>query len=124
MIGDYAVGYHGYPRATGDMDNWVAINPANAAKLVDVLREFGFDDLGLSETVFLEENRITRMGYPPVRIEVTTAIPGVDFDDCYAERIVELLDGIKVNIISLARLKQNKKASGRSNPLPDLENLS
>ena len=24
IIGGYAVGYHGYPRATGDLDVWVA----------------------------------------------------------------------------------------------------
>lgn len=23
LIGGYAVGYHGYPRATGDMDIWI-----------------------------------------------------------------------------------------------------
>ncbi len=24
VIGGYAVGYHGYPRATGDMDIWIS----------------------------------------------------------------------------------------------------
>jgi len=33
LIGGYAVGYYGYPRATGDMDVWIAINPENAEKL-------------------------------------------------------------------------------------------
>jgi hypothetical protein len=27
LIGGYAVGYHGYPRATADMDIWVAESP-------------------------------------------------------------------------------------------------
>ena len=44
LIGGYAVGYHGYPRATADMDIFVAISPDNAAKLVDVLSRFGMDD--------------------------------------------------------------------------------
>ena len=26
VVGGYAVGYHGYPRATGDLDVWIAIN--------------------------------------------------------------------------------------------------
>ena len=26
LIGGYAVGYHGYPRATADMDIWIAID--------------------------------------------------------------------------------------------------
>ncbi len=43
LVGGYAVGYHGYPRATVDMDIWVAIDPENAARLVSALVEFGFD---------------------------------------------------------------------------------
>jgi hypothetical protein len=43
FIGGYAVGYHGYPRATADMDIWIAIQPSNAAKVVVALKEFGFD---------------------------------------------------------------------------------
>ncbi|MDI6768273.1 MAG: hypothetical protein QMD04_01195 [Anaerolineales bacterium] len=34
LIGGYAVGYHGYPRATGDMDIWIALHPQNAEKVV------------------------------------------------------------------------------------------
>ena len=39
LIGGYAVAYHGYPRATGDMDIWIAIAPKNAEKVVEVLRK-------------------------------------------------------------------------------------
>src|SRR5205085_5947624 len=49
LIGGYAVGYHGYPRATGDIDIWIELNPDNAARTVAVLREFGFDSPQLSE---------------------------------------------------------------------------
>ena len=42
LIGGYAVSYYGYPRATGDMDIWIAIEPTNAAKICEVLKEFGF----------------------------------------------------------------------------------
>lgn len=41
LIGGYAVGYYGYPRTTANMDVWVAIDDANAAKLVRILTEFG-----------------------------------------------------------------------------------
>ena len=43
LIGGYAVGYYGYPRATADMDIWIAMTPANAEKIVEAIREFGFD---------------------------------------------------------------------------------
>lgn len=123
LIGGYAVGYHGYPRATHDIDIWVAISPENAQRIVDVIREFGFNTPELSESLFLQDMNIVRMGLPPIRIEVTTGISGVSFDDCYAQRIVDILDGIQVNIISLHHLKINKKASGRFKDLNDLEHL-
>ena len=35
LIGAYAVNYHGYVRATGDMDIWIAIHPDNAEKRLE-----------------------------------------------------------------------------------------
>ena len=123
LIGGYAVGYHGYPRATGDMDIWIAMSPENARKTVTVLRQFGFAMPELSEDLFLQENRIIRMGLPPMRVEVATTISGVDFTVCYRNRIADFVDGIEVNIINLKDLKQNKQASGRAKDLDDLEHL-
>jgi hypothetical protein len=123
LIGGYAVGYHGYPRATVDMDIWIAIHPSNASKTVAALKEFGFDNSELSPEMFLKEDQIIRMGLPPIRIEIITSIPGVEFEECYSNKIIDELDGIKVNLIDLVHLKINKKASGRHKDLNDLENL-
>ena len=60
LIGGYAVGYHGYPRATADMDIWVAIDPQNAEKLGAVLVEFGFAVPELSPGLFLKEVGVTQ----------------------------------------------------------------
>jgi len=123
LIGGYAVGYYGYPRATGDMDVWIAIDPENAEKLVTVLKEFGFDVPNLSPELFLEKGKITRMGVPPMRLEILTTISGVSFEDCYANRTIDVVDGVEINFISISHLRANKKASGRHKDLNDLENL-
>jgi predicted nucleotidyltransferase len=123
LIGGYAVGYHGYARATGDMDIWIAIHPDNAHKMVAVLKTFGFDHTDLNAELFLRENKIIRMGVPPVRLEIITSISGVEFDECYQARVVDELDGVEVNLIDLENLKKNKKASGRSKDIADLEKL-
>lgn len=123
LIGGYAVNYHGYPRATADMDIWVAVHPDNADKVVTTLKEFGFDLPDLSPELFLRPWQIVRLGVPPVRIEVSTTISGVDFAECYAARVTDTLDGIPTNIISLGHLKLNKRASGRHQDLADLEHL-
>jgi len=123
LIGGYAVGYHGYPRATADMDIWIAMDPANARKIVAVLKEFGFNLPDLSPELFLKEWQVIRLGVPPVRIEIATTISGVNFRECYAEKVLGELDGEQVKLISLKHLKINKKASGRHQDLADLENL-
>jgi len=123
LIGGYAVGYHGYPRATVDMDIWIAMHPDNADRIVAVLKEFGFDPPELSPDMFLKEWQIIRLGVPPVRIEIATTISGVNFSECYTERVTDVLDGVEVNLISLKHIKANKKASGRHQDLADLEKL-
>jgi hypothetical protein len=73
--------------------------------------------------LFLEKDKIIRMGVPPVRIEVITGASGVSFEECYSRRVMVDLDGQPVNFISLADLKQNKKAAGRYKDLEDLRHL-
>jgi len=88
LVGGYAVGYHGYPRSTNDMDIWIAIDPKTAKQMVSALKEFGFDTPKLSEELFLKEKNIVRMGIAPMRIEILTTISGVNFEECFQERIV------------------------------------
>lgn len=123
IVGGYAVGYHGYPRATGDMDIWIAVNPINAEKAATVLHYFGMLNDNISQELFLDRNKVIRLGVPPVRIEVITGASGVTFSECYAKREIIEIDGILVNFISLEDLKINKKASGRHKDLEDLEHL-
>ena len=123
LVGGYAVSYHGCPRSTGDMDIWVAVHSENIQRLIDVLNEFGFDKKNLSAELFLERDRIIRIGMPPIRIEILTSISGVGFDECYRSRVVDTVDGIPVNFIHLDDLRRNKKAAGRHKDLSDLENL-
>jgi hypothetical protein len=123
IVGGYAVGYYGYPRATVDLDIWVARTPQNAQKLVAAIKEFGFDVPELSPELFLKENQVIRMGAPPFRIEIVTSASGVTFEECYAARTQAVLDDVQANIISLDHLKANKRAAGRYKDLDDLEHL-
>ncbi len=121
LIGGYAVFYHGYPRATEDIDFWVAISPENAQRLVQAMHAFALSNV--TPELFLREHQLIRIGFKPYRVKVLTTISGVEFDACYARRVVDTIDGIQVNIISLEDLKQNKKASGRFKDQDDVQNL-
>lgn len=123
LVGGYAVGYYGYPRATADMDIWIAHTSSNAQKLVAAIKEFGFNVPELTPELFLKENQVIRMGVPPFRIEIVTSASGVTFEECYAARVRAVIDDIEVNLISLDHLKANKRAAGRHKDLDDLEHL-
>ena len=123
LVGGYAVGYYGYPRATGDMDVWIEISESNAEKLENVFRDFQMSQEAISKDLFLKKETIIRMGIPPVRLEVITDASGVNFSDCYSRKQVIEIDGIPINFISLQDLKTNKKAVGRYKDLEDLEHL-
>jgi len=123
VVGEYAVGYHGYPRATGDMDVWIAINETNASKMVVALKEFGFDLPELNKNLFLSEEKVIRMGIPPLRLKIFTSIDGVSFETCFDNREIADFDIFKVNFISKDDLLINKRASGRPQDLVDFDKL-
>lgn len=123
LIGGYAVGYYGYPRATADIDIWIAIAPDNAQNVVNVLQKFGYTLPSLTPHLFLKEDQIVRMGVPPLRIEILTGIDGVSFDECYSSAVIDQIDDTPVYLISRDDLKKNKLASGRHKDLDDLEHL-
>jgi hypothetical protein len=123
LVGGYAVAYHGYVRATADLDIWVDRSRTNAEAIVACLTEFGFTVEKLEPELFLVSNRVVRMGLPPFRIEILTSVSGLDFQDAYQQRIEEYWSDTDISIIDLESLKVNKKAAGRHQDLDDLENL-
>ena len=107
-------------RPTGDLDIWISNTRENAERAVGALLEFGFS---CSVELLQQDNQLIRMGVPPFRLEIITTIDGVTFAECYVERVRGELDGIEVSMISLPKLRENKKASGRTKDIMDLENL-
>lgn len=123
IVGGYAVGFHGHPRATADIDIWIPMREDTAQQLVTVLRAFGFDVPQLSADLFLRPDQVIRLGVPPLRIELLTTIAGVEFDACYARAVQGTLGDVEVCIIALDDLKANKRSAGRHQDLADLDHL-
>jgi len=124
VVGGYALGFHGKPRYTGDLDIWIAISDNNAENMVKVLDEFGFGTLGLEKQDFLEKGHITQIGYPPLRIDILNEIDGVTFEDAIRDKQVIEMDEIKVNFIGFNDLIKNKLASGRDKDMSDVKSLT
>ena len=50
VVGAFAVGWHGFPRYTGDLDVLVRPSEANGAAVVEAIRQFGFASLGIKNS--------------------------------------------------------------------------
>jgi hypothetical protein len=114
IVGAYALGYHGVPRATQDLDLYVRPTPKNAAKIVRALKEFGF--AGLDEQDLSEPGKVIMMGRPPMRIDLLTRISGVSWETAWANKLTGRYG-------EQPELLANKAASGRTKDLADLEAL-
>lgn len=123
LVGGYAVAYHGYPRGTQDLDVWIDRRPQVAERIITALREFGFDDPALDASLFLDPDRLIRLGHPPMRLEILTSVTGLEFADSYRSALHTVIEGVPVVVISLADLRKNKRAAGRAKDLADLEEL-
>jgi predicted nucleotidyltransferase len=122
-VGGYAVGLHGFPRYTGDIDFFIALSEENARLVLKTFRDFGFGDLGLEEKDFLEEEIVVEIGREPLKIQVLTGIDGVTFDECWEDRKEVWISGFVVPVIGIESLLRNKEASPRAKDKIDLEEL-
>jgi len=123
VVGAHALAAHGYVRATKDLDVWVRPSSANARQVLKALAAFGAPRQDLTESDLRRPGLIFQIGAPPVRIDVITAIDGVEFDDAWPDRFIAKLTGLPVPVLSRHHLISNKKATGRLQDLADVERL-
>lgn len=124
IVGGYAVGFHGYPRFTEDIDIWIDNTEGNRLKIRRVLESFGFSEPDLKSIDLANARKIVKIGKEPFRIDLLKNIPGVRFDLCYSKRVESTIDGVRVPFISLLHLKKNKKATGRPQDHNDVAHLT
>jgi len=123
IIGGYAYSYHAEPRFTKDIDFFIDRSKANSERLVDVLRDFGFADLGLQANDFRQPGRLIQLGFAPLRIDIATSISGVSFGACWRNKVIGRYGGRMAYFISRKDLIKNKTASGRPQDLLDAAEL-
>ncbi len=122
IVGAFALAFHGYPRATGDMDVWIRPLKPNVRRLLKALSDFGFEGLNLKEEDILS-GKIIQLGYPPVRIDLVTVLDGINSDDIWDTRVSGKFGDLSVSYISRASFVKNKRALGRHKDLADIEML-
>jgi predicted nucleotidyltransferase len=123
IIGGYAVAFHGYVRATNDMDLFFKNSDKNILKIRNALNKFGISTSESDADEFKKSDTILRIGNPPVRIEMSNSISGIEFDDVWENKIKDMYGDVTVYYISFDDLLKNKKTSGRPKDLADYDEL-
>lgn len=121
VVGAHALAAHGHVRATGDLDVWVRPRAANAARVLEALKDFGAPLLDLAEADLARDGTMFQIGVVPLRIDVLTSIDGVEFDEAWADRLVAKFAGLDVPVLSARHLVKNKRAVARTQDLADVE---
>lgn len=123
IVGAYALGFHGAPRYTGDLDLLVRPDPENARKILKVLQEFGFGALDISVEDFTTKERVVQLGVPPVRVDILTSITAIEWEQAVSHRVSGTFGKVPTFFIGLDDFIVNKKACGRHKDLADVEVL-
>jgi hypothetical protein len=123
VVGAYALGLHGRPRATGDLDVWVDAKPENAARVLRALAAFGAPLQDLTADDLSREGITYQIGLPPLRIDILTTLTGITFSEAWPHRVRGNLGDVEVDFIGRADFIKNKRATGRHKDLGDIEGL-
>ena len=114
IVGGYAVMKYGEPRYTKDLDVWVNDSAANSARVVGALKEFGapLDHDGITAETFTEKQVVYQIGVAPVRIDILTAITGVEFPQAWMKRVASTFFGVPVHFSFAGRSHDQQESSG------------
>ncbi|MCH7227487.1 nucleotidyltransferase [Haloferula sp. A504] len=115
--------YHSEPRFTKDLDLWIEPDPDNAARLREAMLKFGAWLSHMDVGDFSQPGVMFQIGVPPVRVDLLTSVPGLEFPGCWTRREAVRIGGIEVPFLGLDDLILAKQRAGRDQDLLDLEKL-
>ena len=119
LVGGYAVALHGWPRTTFDIDFWIMANPENARAVMRAIAAFGAPLQGLTEADFHKPGMVFQIGVEPQRIDIISAVDGLDYADASIRAVKMNVDGLEIKVLSLDDLIINKRSSGRPKDIAD-----
>ncbi len=124
VLGAHVLATLGRPRFTDDLDVLVEPTKANAVRLADALRAFGYAELAAQTPEhFSQPERMATLGRPPVAIDILSSTTGLDFREAWRGRQELTIGRRVVAFLGLAEFVKTKRACGRPKDLLDLELL-
>jgi hypothetical protein len=124
VVGAHAIAFYAEPRFTKDLDVWVEASEDNAPRIMAALGAFGAPLAQVTERDFSVPEVTLQIGVAPNRIDITTRIDGVRFEDAWPSRTETRFGDQPIWLIGRAHLVANKRAAGRPQDLLDLATLA
>ena len=113
IVGGYAMAFHGYVRATGDIDLWIRLSDENAERVWRALQTFGAPLFDLNIEDLKTSGMVFQIGVVPSRIDIITQIDGVEFEDAWREHKTIEIENLRIPVIGKNQLLVNKQSTGR-----------
>lgn len=125
IVGGYSVIYHGYARATGDVDLWLKPDNVNRDKLITALQTLAFSLESLQELSRLDFSKhlVFSIWEPPEKVDFLTLINGVKYPEADQQKIIAEADNLKIPFLHLDHLILSKINSDRLKDKADIEEL-
>ncbi len=125
IVGGYAVAFHGYSRATKDIDIFIRPTAENATRVYAALAAFGapLAAFEVKATDFANYDGALHFGVAPFSADILNRVAGVTFDVALEGAGTLDVDGHAVNVIGLEALLATKRAAGRPKDLVDIAEL-
>jgi len=123
IVGGYAVMVHTEPRYTKDLDVWIEPIESNAQNLFVALARFGAPTKDVRPEDFTEPDLFFQIGMDPVRIDIMTSVPGLDFVSAWERKVVVDFGGEQAPVLCRDDVIRSKSATGRTRDRRDVRRL-
>lgn len=121
IIGAASFPFHGYSRATLDIDIFIENTKYNAKKTLKALKSFGYDVSDISIADLLSKKVLIRQYI--LETDIHPFVKGITFKEVWKNRVKGKIGSQEVFFSSLDDLIKMKKAAGRKKDKEDLRIL-
>ncbi|MBI3582674.1 MAG: nucleotidyltransferase [Nitrospinae bacterium] len=121
IIGAASFPFHGYSRATLDIDIFIENTKDNAKKTLKALKSFGYDVFDISIADLLAKKVLIRQYI--LETDIHPFVKGITFKEVWKNRVKGKIGSQEVFFSSLNDLIKMKKSAGRKKDKEDLRIL-
>jgi hypothetical protein len=127
LVGGLAMAFHGFVRATNDLDLWIEHTPSNIESFKKSLSLSGVAGIlqvrDLTLTPGFGQINIGDTGFTIDPMKHLKAFSEYDFDGCYTRAKISRFQGVALYVIDAQDMLEEKLANNRPKDQADIEHL-